>query len=354
MSDIRRGKSRRHGRARRMDAARQWRDGILDEDAPEKVRWSRELKKTKPKVARSEGYPAEELEGTVLEVNRRTCRILAREGVEFSCHLPTNLDLSEFTGMAAGDNVLFSPELGRSGLIKRILPRKNQIIRCAPDDRKHQMLVLAANVDAVIILFSFKQPSFKGRLLDRYLVRMEKTGIDPVICLNKFDLKKKIPAEIIYLKKLGYNIHFCSARSGYGMDGLFNLIQGGKAVVTGPSGVGKSSIIRYFNPDLGVKTGPVRKSDGTGRHITTRSNCYPVSGDTWIIDSPGLREMAVRDIPAEELVKGFRDFDKLAEHCVYRNCRHVKEEGCAVKEAVEKQQVPVFRYQSYLNIVKEP
>jgi ribosome biogenesis GTPase len=234
-----------------------------------------------------------------------------------------------------------------------MLPRKNKLSRCGPSDRKHKELILAANVDAVLIVFSFSEPVFRGWLLDKYLVRLVKADLSPIICLNKFDLFTREPPEIQHLKRLGYKILNCSAKSGHGMDQLLHAIEKKKTVITGPSGSGKSSIIRFYSPGLNIKIGEIRKSDGTGRHVTSRSHCYPVTTDTWIIDTPGLRDMPLDDVTAEEVSRGFKEFKEYAGRCLFRNCQHIQEEGCAVREAVVHKHIPKFRYHSYLRIRNE-
>jgi ribosome biogenesis GTPase len=330
---------------------RLWRDGIFDEESPDKVRWSREAKKPAPKIKKKMALLPGNSTGMVIEVNRKTCRVLSLQEKEYTCTLSPNLDLSAFKSIAAGDKVIYSLNDGKSGLIREIYPRKNQLSRCGPEDRKHSELVLAVNIDWVIIVFSFKNTLFNGAMLDRFLAKTIEMGFEPVICINKYDLKSNIPEELPYLKKLGYRLIFCSVKTGQGMQELGDLIRGKKSVLTGPSGVGKSSIIKFFNPSLPVKIGAVRESDGKGRHVTNRSNFYAVDDQTWIVDTPGLRVMAIWNKPVREVDKYFKEIRTLSSKCLFRNCRHISENGCEVRRAVKVQRIPLFRYKSYLKMV---
>ncbi|MBF0432163.1 MAG: ribosome small subunit-dependent GTPase A [Fibrobacteria bacterium] len=341
-------------RAVRQDTTREWRDGILDEDSPELLRWSREAKKTKKTKNRViDPESTDSQSGVVLQVNRKTCLVLTKSGHEYNCQVSKRLDLSSFFGITVGDKVLFSTKIGVSGIILNILPRKNHLYRPGPVDRKNQRLLIAANIDMAIVFFAMKAPDFNSRLLDRYLGRMARFAIPPVICINKSDLCEKIPSEILYYKKIGYHIITCSIKSGEGIGGLREAMTGKKSVITGPSGVGKSSFVKYVSPDANVKTGSVRSFDGKGRHTTSRSQLYMLDDHTWLIDTPGMREMALHDFSLEDLAVTFPEIQALAWKCEFRDCKHLDEKGCAVTKALNLGDLPQFRYESYKRILDE-
>ncbi len=345
-------KPRRQDRAQRKDVMRLWRDGMLDEEETDLERWSREAKKTEAKVSKK---PIIEQckEGLVLEVNRRTCIVSPKKGDLVCCHFSSNLDLNDSDGIAVGDNIRYSRETGPMGTIETILPRSNVFYRPGPSERQHKRLVMAANIDRLVIVMARTKPDFSSMMLDRYLIRAQILKIPTLICLNKVDLENTIPPELHHLKTLGYDCVFCSAKTMEGIPTLLNRINGQKLAIIGPSGVGKSSIINRLNPQDVAAIGEVRKHGGQGRHTTTRSSLYFISKDTWLIDTPGLRDVSIIDLNKQELAQFFPDFQKYSGLCKFRNCQHLAEQGCAVTEAVANKKIKNFRYKAYRNLYLE-
>lgn len=292
-------------------------------------------------------------EGTLIEVQRRTATVRADDGSEHHCQYSPTIDLAGFHNFAVGDRVTFIPSGPRQeAMITGILPRTSTLSRPGPKDRRADELILAANVDALIVVAAPRQPDFNARLVDRYLALAGIFGVRAILVLNKVDLAAEVPAELEYLKGLGYPMFGVSAKLGQGVPDLRAALAGLKVVLSGPSGVGKSSLIRALVPGAEPQVGDVRKGDGKGRHTTTTSNLYQ-SGDLAIIDTPGIRELGVRGVPKREFAEYWPDFRAFRGRCRFRDCLHVNEPGCAVRGAVEAGDLPAYRYESYLRILDD-
>jgi ribosome biogenesis GTPase len=293
---------------------------------------------------------AADLLGTLVEVQRRTATVAGDDGAACQCQYSPTIDLSGFSNFAVGDRVTYiASGTQQEAMITGILPRTSKISRPGPKDRHADELILAANVDAIVVVATPLNPDFNPRLVDRYLALAEIFGIGAIVAMNKVDLRAGIPAELDYLKGLGYPILPVSAKFGQGMDELRKALDGIKVVLSGPSGVGKSSLIRKLIPGAEPGVGDVRKGDGKGRHTTTSSNLYR-SGGICIIDTPGIRELGVRGVGRREFAGYWRDFRPFLGECRFRDCAHKDEPGCAVVAAVSEGKLPEFRYQSFLRM----
>lgn len=294
----------------------------------------------------------EQLQGTVVEVQRRTATVRGDDGSEHNCQYSPTIDLAGLHNFAVGDRVAYIVSgTQQEAMITAVHPRTSQITRPGPKDRHADTLILAANVDAIVVVASPLNPDFNPRLVDRYLALAEIFDIRAIICLNKVDLSDVVPAELEYLKGL-YPMVGVSAKHGQGMEALRQALTGIKVVLSGPSGVGKSSLIRKLIPGAEPGIGDVRKGDGKGRHTTTQSNLY-TSGGITIIDTPGIRELGVRGVGKREFARYWRDFRPLLDQCRFRDCAHKNEPDCAVRAAVAEGTLPEFRYQSYLRIQED-
>ena len=290
--------------------------------------------------------------GLLIEVQRRSARIVDEFGKEYDCFYSPEIDLREFSSFAVGDRIEFFPgDLSQQPLITAILPRTSKITRPGPSERWSRELVLAANVDLLVVVISPKQPDFQPRFLDRYLLIAEHSGVPALICMNKSDLGSESPKEVLYLKEIGYDSLTCSALTGEGMPALRDALRGRMAVLSGSSGVGKSSMICSLFPGAQVRTTEVRSHDGKGRHTTTTSHMHISADGLKVIDTPGLRELGMWAMKPMEVAREWREFIPYFGQCRFTDCMHRSEPDCAVLAAVASGKIPEFRLQSYHRIL---
>jgi ribosome biogenesis GTPase len=214
---------------------------------------------------------------------------------------------------------------------------------------------VAANIDRVVVVVAVAKPGIRTGLIDRYLLAVEQGGAQPVLCVNKVDLATAAEQGGLDLLEpyyqLGLPVVLCSAARGQGIEELRRILDGHLSVFVGHSGVGKSSLLNTLKPELDLTTAAVRRADGTGRHTTTRSHLYKLAGETWIIDTPGIREFGLWNLEAGEIGSYFPELVEWAPACKFANCTHSHEPQCAVKQAVDGGQIPVARYEAYLRIL---
>jgi ribosome biogenesis GTPase len=250
--------------------------------------------------------------------------------------------------VAAGDVVWFHPEGEAEGVIERVEPRRGIVSRTSRG-RQH---VLVANVERLVIVTSAAEPRLKPNLIDRLLVTAEKGHIRPVICINKIDLVE--PAELMPLvgvyAQLGYDVLFVSATAGVGIDRLRDYLSGAESVVTGQSGVGKSSLLNAVEPGLHLRVQTVSGETQKGRHTTTTAELIPLSFGGYVVDTPGIRQFQLWDVIAEEVAGFFRDLRPYVSRCRFPDCTHTHEDDCAVKDAVADGWIDARRYESYVQI----
>jgi ribosome biogenesis GTPase len=250
--------------------------------------------------------------------------------------------------VVAGDIVWFRTEGETQGIIERVEPRYGVLSR-ASRGRQH---VLVANVDQAIIVTSAAEPRMKPNLIDRYLVSAEHAGIRPIICINKIDLID--PAELMPLvgvySQLGYDVHLVSATTGLGIERLRQHLVGAESVVTGQSGVGKSSLLNAVEPKLGLCVQAVSEDTEKGRHTTTTAVLIPLTVGGYVVDTPGIRQFQLWDVIPEEVASYFRELRPYVSACRFPNCTHTHEDDCAVKDAVADGWIDARRYESYVQI----
>src|SRR5262245_29533735 len=250
--------------------------------------------------------------------------------------------------VAAGDVVWFRPEGKDEGIIERVEPRRGVVSRTSRG-RQH---VLVANVDQLIIVTSAAEPRLKPNLIDRLLVTAEKGRIKPIIFINKVDLIN--PADLMPLvgvyAQLGYDVLLVSAAEGFGIDRLRNQLAGEESVVSGQSGVGKSSLLNAVEPDLHLRVQTVSEETQKGRHTTTTAELIPLSFGGYVVDTPGIRQFQLWDVIPEEVAGYFRDLRPYVSRCRFPNCTHTHEDNCAVKDAVADGWIDARRYESYVQI----
>ena len=250
--------------------------------------------------------------------------------------------------LAAGDIVWFRPEGKREGIIERIELRHGVVSRTSRG-RQH---VLVANVDQLVIVMSAAEPRLKPNLIDRMLVTAEKGGIRPIICINKIDLIE--PADLMPITgvyaQLGYDVVLVSAKDGVGIEQLRHRLSGAASVVSGQSGVGKSSLLNAIEPELGLRVQTVSAETQKGRHTTTTAVLIPLSFGGYVVDTPGIRQFQLWDVIPEEVAGFFRDLRPYVSRCRFPDCTHTHEDDCAVKDAVADGWIDARRYESYVQI----
>jgi ribosome biogenesis GTPase len=250
--------------------------------------------------------------------------------------------------VVAGDVVWFRPEGEDEGIIERVEPRHGVVSRTSRG-RQH---VLVSNVDQLVIVTSAAEPRLKPNLIDRLLVTAERAEIRPVICINKTDLVE--PAELMPLvgvySQLGYEVLLVSAATGLGVDRLRHRLADAESVVTGQSGVGKSSLLNVVAPGLALRVQAVSEETQKGKHTTTTAELIPLSIGGYVVDTPGIRQFQLWDVIPEEVAGFFRDLRPYVSRCRFPDCTHTHEDDCAVKDAVADGWIDMRRYESYVQI----
>ncbi|MDD3593627.1 MAG: ribosome small subunit-dependent GTPase A [Candidatus Gastranaerophilales bacterium] len=243
-----------------------------------------------------------------------------------------------------GDNVEiedYNP-VSNQGAISKILDRKNELARPS-----------VANIDIVVLVISLKSPIIEYKQIDRYLAQAIQFGLNLIICVNKSDLlikEEKEDFKKLY-EKLGYKVIFTSATKKTGLDELKKEIAGKTAILSGASGVGKSSIINAFDPELSLKTKKISRKTARGTHTTRHCELFNIDNTTSVLDTPGFSLLKFDNMQPKEVEKFFGEIAEYAYFCKYSDCLHVNEEGCSVLENLDK--ISQSRYQSYLSILEE-
>jgi ribosome biogenesis GTPase / thiamine phosphate phosphatase len=324
----------------------------LDVPGVERVSGKGELTRRRTVVESSQD---DLLPGRVLRVHGLESVVEASSGEQYRCvirQLLKSLATDQRNVVVAGDRVEFRPQRSGSGMIQRVMPRRNQLSR-GSKQRQH---VLAANVDQLVIVTSAAQPGIKPHLIDRLLVTAERDRIPAVICINKCDLVDPADLQPVLgcFAQLGYPVLLISARLGWNVPVLQEAMRGRISVVLGQSGVGKSSLLNCIDPQLQLRVGQVSASNDKGKHTTTTAELIPLVGGGGVIDTPGVRQFQLWDVAAGELDGFFRDLRVLSSHCRYPDCTHRHETDCAVKTAVADGRLDVRRFESYEQLFEEP
>lgn len=245
-----------------------------------------------------------------------------------------------------GDFVDYTKEGDSDGYIMKIHPRINELVRPP-----------IANIDQAILVFSVKEPDFNTILLDRFLVVLESFHVKPIICLTKMDLLKeeervKLTRYIDDYKLIGYEIIETYKNDKTLLERLQPVLEGKTSVLAGQSGVGKSTLLNTLLPHLELQTSDISHSLGRGKHTTRHVELIEVCGGL-LADTPGFSSFDFDTIEKEELTSCFPEFERLSEGCKFRGCLHIKEPKCAVKTALEKNQIPTYRYEHYQQFLQE-
>lgn len=256
--------------------------------------------------------------------------------------------------VVVGDEVACEADEGGDYVIADILPRRNYVIRRASNLSKESHII-AANVDQALLMASLRSPETPTEFVDRFLVTCEAYKVPVTILMSKLDLQDaEAVAEFraVY-EGAGYRVLEVSVREGRGVEEVRELLAGRTTLVSGNSGVGKSTLIQAIDPSLDIRTGEISESHHKGRHTTTFSTMYPLAGGGAVIDTPGIKGFGLIDIDEAELWHYFPEMMRVAPACRFYNCTHTHEPGCAVTEAVKAGEIAWPRYESYLKIRDE-
>lgn len=267
-------------------------------------------------------------------------------------------NLTSTNPIAVGDVVEMEPENENenSAMITAIHDRRNYINRQSPR-LKHQQHIVAANIDQSLLIATIKEPRTSQGFIDRFLVACEMYHVPAVIVFNKFDLYKKKELETyeewkaIY-EAIGYTVMPMSVKDGTGVEEIKTLLKNKISLISGHSGVGKSSFINAVLPGVKIRTQDVSGWSGKGLHTTTFAEMYDLPFGGRIIDTPGMREFGLVDIQRQELSGYFPEMRERLNDCQFNNCLHINEPDCAIKEAVRNGEISEDRYVSYYNILE--
>lgn len=256
--------------------------------------------------------------------------------------------------LAVGDDVVLRPEARGAWAITEILARRSRLARRSPGRARGER-VIAANVDQVVVVFALRKPEPHPAMLDRFLVIAEANALSSRVVVNKVDLADEPEARRLFgvYEAIGYPLHLTSCRSRRGLDQLHEALRGRTSVLTGPSGVGKSSLLNAMYPGLELRVGEISESVNKGRHTTVGAWLHPLPDGGFVMDTPGLREIGLWDVPAKGLDACFPEFRALRDQCRFNDCRHLAEPGCAVRAALAAGEVDATRYASYGKLLEE-
>lgn len=298
--------------------------------------------------------------GVVLKSTGSNYKVLDEQGLIQDCSVKGKLRIKESritNPIAVGDNVLFTRDLkSNSSVICEVLERRNYILRKASNLSKHSQII-AANIDQVMLMITIVLPVTAIEFVDRFLITAEAYRIPARIIINKTDLYGeeelvKMEYLISMYNKIGYKTIRLSLIEGTGLEEIREIVKNKITLISGNSGVGKTTLLNYLNPDLNLKTKEISDYHKQGKHVTTFPEMHRMPFGGFVIDTPGIRGFGVVDMERNEIYHFFREIFISSKECRFANCLHLDEPGCAVRSAVEKGEIDFLRYRSYINILE--
>lgn len=259
--------------------------------------------------------------------------------------------------VGVGDEIRYTLEEDGHGLIREILPRRNYVVRQSPR-QKHQVHFLATNIDQAMLVVTVIEPNLKLGFIDRFLLMTEPYEIPTFIVLNKCDIYTEEEWEMVAALKnlyepLGYPVLSCSAHTREGLTEIRARLQDQRTLLSGQSGVGKSTLINALIPELDLRTTEISDYSGKGQHTTTFAEMFDLPTGGQIIDTPGIKTLSFNHLTVQDVAHNFREIFRHSTACRFGDCTHRNEPGCAVKAALEQGQISQLRYANYLQILEE-
>lgn len=251
-----------------------------------------------------------------------------------------------------GDRVTLEFQDDGSATIERVEPRRSLLLRRRPGKR-HGERAVVANVDQVIVVGSAAEPEWDPSLMDRFLAVAEANQLVIVLVLNKCDLAPEYERLAAPYRAVGYDVLYTSAREGKGVEALRQQLAGRVSVFTGPTGVGKSSLLNALQPGLSLRTATVSRKSGRGRHTTVTAEMHPLQAGGFVVDTPGLSDIGLWGLEPPDVMHAFPEIAAAGPECRFDNCRHLGEPGCAVEVAAARGDIAATRLASYRQLLHE-
>lgn len=301
------------------------------------------------------------MDGLVIKNTGSWTLVRSDDGKDINCKVKGNFRLKGIrttNPVAVGDRVTLSVNPDGVAYITAVEPRRNYIIRRASNLSKESHII-AANIDRAYLVATLAHPATSTTFIDRFLATAEAYRVPATLIINKTDLlddndSRELLEAVTYLyTSIGYPVLHTSTKTGEGISSLIDDLQGKITLLSGHSGVGKSSLINCILPDAQARTANISDVHDTGMHTTTFSEAYELPGGGWIIDTPGIKGFGTIEMNRDEVSHYFPEIFEEARNCRYSNCTHTHEPGCAVLEALEDHRIAQSRYNSYLSIMDD-
>ncbi len=298
--------------------------------------------------------------GTVYRSTGSWYSVKSDDGSFFACRIKGKFRLEGMrltNPIGVGDRVLCDLESDREGIIRKILPRKNYVVRQSPR-KKHSLHLIAANVDQAALIVTIVEPMLKQGFIDRFLMMTEPYEIPVLLVFNKSDLYDEEAFGMYeYLHDvytdIGYETMLLSSLSGEGVRPFHAKLKSKTTLIAGQSGVGKSTLINALHPELDLGTHDLSQYTGKGQHTTTFAEMFDLDTGTRIIDTPGIKNLSFNHLDVKHIMHNFREIFAYSKNCKFADCSHRNEPKCAVQEAVNNGEISELRYYNYLQLLED-
>jgi ribosome biogenesis GTPase len=299
-------------------------------------------------------------QGMVMKSTGNWYDILSEDGNMIQARMGGKIRLDELkttNPVAVGDQVELTMETNHDYIIRQIMPRTNYVVRQSPR-KKHNLHLIASNVDHALLIVTVIEPNLKMGFIDRFLLMTEPYNIPVTIVFNKSDLYKakenKIYDRVHHIyTKIGYAVVKTSTMTREGLDTIKEILTDKKVLISGQSGVGKSSLINAIVPGYEIRVGDISDHSGKGQHTTTFAEMHKWQANSFIIDTPGIKTLSFNNLEVMDVAHNFREFFLVSPDCKFNDCTHRNEPNCAVKKAVENGEINELRYNNYLQIIDD-